>query len=171
MIIKPRVNGAVLFADDDPDDRQLFTFSVQDAQWQNPVIEFEDGEPLIEYLKRLDGELPALVVLDIKMTKIGGLDVLRWMRTRRELDTLPTVILSSSNLERDIREAMSLGVVEYRMKPTKYADLVRLAKDFRQRWLERPAPASPPAFEPDRQEGRRRRPPNPGGGGRSPSRR
>src|SRR6476660_10450133 len=104
--------GTVLFADDGENDRLWFRLATHDAKWRNRLVEFEDGAHLIEYLEHSAGELPALVVLDIKMGGVSGFGVLKWMRTHRELDAVPTVILSSSYLERDIREAKSLGVVE-----------------------------------------------------------
>jgi DNA-binding response OmpR family regulator len=128
-------NSAVLFADDDRNDRELFRMATQDAKWPNRVVGFEDGEHLVRYLNG-GVEPPALIILDLNMTNLGGIGVLYWLRARRDLDSVPAIILSSSSQERDIREAIALGATEYCVKPLNYADLVQLTRELRTRWLE-----------------------------------
>ena len=106
-IMKPFTGGAVLLADDDRNDRELFRLATQDANWPNRVVGFEDGEHLVRYLNGRGVERPALIVLDLNMTSLGGIGVLYWLRARRDLDGVPAIILSSSSQDRDIREAIA----------------------------------------------------------------
>jgi two-component system response regulator len=138
--MKQTKRDTVLFADDGLADRDLFRLATSDAFWRNKVIEFEDGEELVEYLKRSSGELPALIVLDLKMPKMTGFDVVKWIRRRREWDAVPIIVLSCSTLESDVQKAMTLGATEYRVKPVLYSDLVHLAIAMRERWLDHPHP-------------------------------
>jgi DNA-binding response OmpR family regulator len=135
-LMKPCAAGAVLLADDDRDYREVFRLATQDARWLNQVVEFEDGEQLIEYLNERAGGTPALIILDVKMGDLGGIGVLYWLRKRRDLDGVPAMMLSSSSRERDIRESLALGAADYRVKPIDFADLVQLARDVRERWLQ-----------------------------------
>jgi CheY-like chemotaxis protein len=126
----------VLFADDDDNDRSLFRFATAAAKWANRIIEFSDGEQLIEYLKHSRAKLPALIVVDNRMANIGGFGVLSWLRTQRDLAVVPAVVISNSSQDTDVAAAAALGAAEYRVKPTKYSDLVHLAEDLRQKWLD-----------------------------------
>jgi DNA-binding response OmpR family regulator len=137
-VMKPCAAGAVLLADDDRDYREVFRLATQDARWLNQVVEFEDGEQLIEYLNKRAGGTPALIILDVKMGDLGGIGVLYWLRKRSDLDRVPAMMLSSSSRERDIRESLALGAADYRVKPIDYGDLVQLARDVHQRWLQPP---------------------------------
>jgi DNA-binding response OmpR family regulator len=134
--MKQVTSGAVLFADDDRNDRELFRLATKEANWPNRVVGFEDGKHLVKHLSGREAELPALIVLDLKMAYLGGIGVLHWLRARPDLDGVPAIILSSSGLERDVREALALGAAEYCVKPVKYADLVQLTRELRRRWLE-----------------------------------
>ena len=130
----------VLFADDDLAARDLFRLATADACWRNKILEFEDGEDLVEYLKHSSGELPALIVVDLKMPKMSGFDVLKWVRRRREWDGVPIIVLSCSILESDVQKAITLGATEYRVKPAMYSELVHLTIAMRERWLDHPHP-------------------------------
>src|ERR1051325_2946051 len=134
--MKEVMSGTVLFADDDRNDRELFRLATEDANWPNRVVGFEDGKRLVKYLNGRGVERPALIVLDLQMANLGGIGVLYWLRARRDLDEVPAVILSSSNVERDIREALALGAAEYCVKQVNYADLAQLTRELRERWLE-----------------------------------
>src|SRR5207244_9369427 len=80
--------------------------------------------------------LPGLMLLDLKMPWMDGFDVLAWLRTKKQFDTLPVVVLTSSKLQSDIDRSRQLGVYDYRVKPQGFDDLVRLLDDVRKCWLD-----------------------------------
>jgi DNA-binding response OmpR family regulator len=87
------------------------------------------------YADRARFPVPALVLLDLKMPKVDGFDVLAWLRTRPELESLPVVVLSSSSREDDIQRARTLGAADYRVKPADFDELMILAQEVANRWL------------------------------------
>ena len=76
------------------------------------------------------------MLLDLKMPLMDGFDVLAWLRTQPQFDTLPVIVLTSSKLETDIDKSRELGVYDYRVKPHSFEDLVRLLDDVRKCWLD-----------------------------------
>ena len=133
-------DSPVLLADDDQNDKALFQFAAADARWGNRIIDFSDGDQLIEFLRHSRGHRPALIILDVKMPNIGGFEALNWLKRQRDLDLIPVVVMSNSGLEADVSKAAALGAAEYRMKPTRYSDLVHVAEDLRKKWLDRVPP-------------------------------
>jgi two-component system response regulator len=125
----------VLVADDDPNDLQLLRQAVQ----RNGVIvnlhEVRDGDEVLQYLRGENGfkdrkkhPIPDLIILDLKMPSMDGLQVLDWLRQQPECSRMPTVMLSGSGLEKDVREAYRRGVNTYFAKPNDFKDLERLIK-------------------------------------------
>jgi len=90
------------------------------------------------YSDRARFPIPALLLLDLKMPKVDGFDVLTWLRSRPELSPLPVVVLSSSSREDDIQRARLLGAADYRVKPADFEQLQVLAQDVATRWLNTP---------------------------------
>lgn len=133
----------ILLAEDDKNDIFLMRRAFDSAGFQNPLFVVHNGQEVIEYLSgaqpyedREKAPLPGLLLLDLKMPLMDGFDVLRWLRKRAEFDTLPVVILSSSKLDSDVGHSRALGVYDYRVKPHRFEDLVRLLEDVRQCWLD-----------------------------------
>lgn len=101
-----------------------------------------DGQEAIDYLSgqshcadRAKFPLPDLLVLDLKMPRMSGFDVLRWLASRPDLSHIPAVVLSSSSYEEDLHEARGLGAAEYYVKPSSTSELVKLVKVIANRWL------------------------------------
>jgi CheY-like chemotaxis protein len=130
--------GAILLADDDENDRYFFRLALESAGVPNPVLEFKDGQEVIDFLK---GPRPptSLLVLDLKMPRVSGFCVLDWLRTRVDLRKLPVVIFSASDQEGDVRKAFELGATDYQVKPTEHDKLVTVVNGMTERWLA-PAP-------------------------------
>jgi len=134
---------AILLAEDDKNDVFLMRRGLEKAGVPNPLFVVENGREVIDYLAgnapytpREHFPLPGLMLLDLKMPWMDGFDVLAWLRTKKQFDTLPVVVLTSSKLQTDIDRSRQLGVYDYRVKPQAMEDLVRLLDDVRKCWLD-----------------------------------
>jgi len=136
------VTGAVLLADDDSNDIFFLRRAFEKAGVSSAIMDVPDGEKAIEYLggancysDRTRYPLPSLLLLDLKMPKVNGFEVLEWIRTQRELHDLKVVVLSSSGLPADMQKARALGAHDYRVKPSDLDDMVNMIKEVAGRWL------------------------------------
>ncbi|MGV8960780.1 MAG: response regulator [Stenotrophomonas sp.] len=113
----------ILIAEDSPADAEMAIDALRDARLANPIVHVEDGVEALDFLLRrgafADREpgLPAVLLLDIKMPRMDGLEVLQRIRDEEELKRLPVVILSSSREETDLVRSWDLGVNAYVVKP------------------------------------------------------
>jgi len=136
------MNGTVLLVEDRDDDVFFMrrAWKKQDVKQALQIV--ADGHQAVAYLAgqeeysdREKFPLPCLVLMDLKLPYIMGLDVLKWIRNQPLLKTLPVVVFSSSNVQSDIHEAYRLGANSFLVKPSNVEqldDLVRLIRDF---WL------------------------------------
>jgi CheY-like chemotaxis protein len=133
----------ILLADDDPDDRKL----TQDAFVENRLVNVlhcvEDGEELMEYLRRQgryadqkDVPLPGLILLDLNMPRKDGREALKEIKADPELRRIPIVVLTTSKAEEDILRTYDLGVNSYVTKPVTFKSLVELIKVLGRYWFE-----------------------------------
>jgi len=132
----------ILMADDDPNDIMLVQRAFQKLNVANPLQVVRDGEEAVAYLSgRLhyaDRErypLPVLLLLDLKMPRKSGFEVLQWLRQQSGLKRLPVVVLTSSNQHPDINAAFDLGANSYLVKPGGFDSLLELVKSLRMYWL------------------------------------
>jgi len=113
----------ILIAEDSPADAEMAIDALRDARLANPIVHVEDGVETLDFLMRRgayanrEEGLPAVLLLDIKMPRMDGLDVLQRIRAEDELKRLPVVILSSSREESDLARSWDLGVNAYVVKP------------------------------------------------------
>jgi len=140
--LPPGGQVAILFVDDDPNDMLLVERALKKAGLFYPLIHRRDGEEAIDYLSgkppysdRTKHPLPTLILLDIKMPKLNGFDVLSWLQQQPALAKIPVVILTASVRVEDQSEAEKLGAVGYRTKPVNFAELVDIIRDVDARWL------------------------------------
>ena len=132
----------ILVADDDEQDIFLLRRAFKKAGLSHAILDVHDGEEVMRYLVGGNGfddrarfPMPGLLVLDIKMPKANGFDVLAWLKTQPELKELPVVMLSSSSEERDIEKARELGALDYFVKSSQFEDLQKLARTLVTRCL------------------------------------
>jgi CheY-like chemotaxis protein len=132
----------VLLAEDDESDVLLMKRAFKVARLSNPLKVVSNGEEAISYLDakgsyadRQQWPWPGLLLLDLKMPRKDGWDVLQWLQEPAHRRKLPVVVLSSSNIESDIKRATLLGANAYRVKPLGFNGLVRLAEELRDSWL------------------------------------
>ena len=129
----------ILLAEDSPADAEMAIDALKEARLANPIVHVEDGVEAMDYLLRRgafanrDEGLPAVLLLDIKMPRMDGLEVLKEIRNTEELKRLPVVILSSSREESDLARSWDLGVNAYVVKPVdvdQFFDAVRTLGKF-----------------------------------------
>jgi len=122
----------ILLVEDNPNDLELTLIALAKSQLANEVVVVRDGAEALDYLHRR-GEFaertvgnPAVILLDLKLPKRSGLEVLRWVRSQQALDTTPVVVLTSSGEDEDIQKAYALGANSYLQKPVAFNGLVQL---------------------------------------------
>jgi CheY-like chemotaxis protein len=138
----------ILFADDSPRDTKLAMTAFAEHGLANRVINVEDGEEALDYLYRRgrfagrENEQPAFVVLDLKMPKVDGMEVLRTIKGDPVLRTIPVVIMTSSREEQDLVQSYELGVNAFVVKPVKFLEFVAAVKTLGGFWaaLNEPPP-------------------------------
>jgi two-component system response regulator len=130
-------DGLILLVEDNPDDVTLTLRALKRNNIQNKVKVAADGEEALEFLLPSSGQpiKPALILLDVNLPKLGGLDVLRRLRGDDRTATLPVVVLTTSNEERDIIESYRLGANSYVRKPVVFGDFVEAARVLGLYWL------------------------------------
>ena len=132
----------ILLAEDDENDVIMFGLASAMAGLSYPVAVTRDGKEAIDYLSgknpydsRSLHPLPCLIILDIRMPRMTGFDVLTWVSQADGLDQIPAVVLSSSAHEEDIARAAELGARDYFMKPHSVHDLVKVLQTIHRRYL------------------------------------
>jgi len=134
--------GVILLAEDDPNDVLLIQRAFQRNHVANPVQVVRDGEEALAYLSgqapfadRERHPLPVLLLMDLKMPRKSGLEVLAWVRHQPGLKRLPIIVLTSSNQSPDINRAYELGANSYLVKPAGFDSLLDLVKNLDMYWL------------------------------------
>lgn len=143
-------DGPILLVEDSPDDVVLTERAFAKNHITNRLVVATDGEQALDHLLPADGSgglRPTLVLLDVKLPKIDGLEVLRRIRGDARTRLLPVVVLTTSNEERDIAQSYQLGANGFVRKPVVFADFVFAVNAVGVYWLlvNEPAPAGPDA--------------------------
>jgi len=132
----------ILVVEDNPDDEILMLRALKKNKIANPIVVARDGVEALDYLfgrgqyeGRNPSETPALVLLDLKLPKVDGFQVLKEMRADRRLKYIPVVILTSSNHDRDIIEGYDLGANSYVRKPVDFEEFVDATGKLGLYWL------------------------------------
>jgi two-component system, response regulator len=135
-------NGDILLVEDNPDDVALTMRAFKKNHIANPVILAKDGVEALDYLfgtgthQGRDTQLqPSLVLLDLKLPKVDGIEVLRKMRSDDRTKWLRVVILTSSKEEQDIAQSYSLGANSYIRKPVDFDEFIRAVGQIGLYWL------------------------------------
>jgi CheY-like chemotaxis protein len=130
----------ILFAEDNPKDVELTLEALGDHNLANNVIVVRDGVETMDYLRR-EGKYkqrkpgnPAVLLLDIKMPRMDGIEVLKAIRSDKTLHTLPVVMLTSSREEQDLIKSYELGVNAYVVKPVDFKEFIEAVKQLGVFW-------------------------------------
>lgn len=132
--------GNILLVEDNPDDVALTMRALKSHNITNDVVVAKDGVQALEYLFGAKGspavaELPAVVLLDLKLPRVNGLEVLQRIRADERTRLLPVVILTSSDEERDVINGYSLGANSYVRKPVDFVEFTEAARQLGLYWL------------------------------------
>jgi DNA-binding response OmpR family regulator len=127
----------ILLVEDDPDHEALAIRALRKANVANEIQVAHDGAEAIDFLKSIgdNNPIPQLVLLDLKLPKVEGLEVLRFIRSQQKTAILPVVVLTSSDEERDIVASYRLGVNSYIRKPVNFTDFAEATRQLGLYWL------------------------------------
>lgn len=142
----------LLIAEDSEFDRMLLREAFEELEYNVNLLFFSDGEDLLDYLRRSNAyrnepvlPAPGLILMDLNMPRMKGLDALKILRADASLCVLPVIVLSTSNHPKQIAQAYATGVNAYLTKPEHFEELLKLLKRFGDFWLHEtklPSPAS-----------------------------
>ena len=142
--------GRILLVEDDPRDVELTLTALEDYKLANEVVLARDGKEALDYLycrgafATRPNENPAVMLLDLKLPKVDGLEVLKQVRSDEHLKFIPVVILTSSREERDMIRSYQLGANAYVVKPVDFHEFVNAVKELGVFWavINEPPPGS-----------------------------
>jgi len=133
----------ILMADDDADDRRLTQEAFEEARLINDVRFVENGEQLLDYLRRTgayappaEAPRPGLILLDLNMPRKDGRTVLKELKSDPDLRQIPVVVLTTSKADEDIYKSYDLGVNSYIVKPVTFEALVDILQTLEKYWFE-----------------------------------
>ena len=142
--------GRILMVEDDHNDVELILTALHEYNLANEVVVTRDGAEALDFLYARKGFSdrpsgnPAVMLLDLKLPKVNGLEVLQKIRSDEQLKTIPVVILTSSHEEKDMIKSYQLGVNAYVVKPVDFHDFVNAVKELGVFWavINEPPPGS-----------------------------
>lgn len=132
----------ILLVEDNPNDEELTIHALRKGGVANGIVVVRDGAEALDYLfgqgaftGRDVGDLPAIVLLDLNLPKLGGIEVLRRLRADQRTRLVPVVILTSSREDRDLISGYTSGANSYVVKPVKFADFQEAVRQVGLYWL------------------------------------
>jgi CheY-like chemotaxis protein len=142
--------GRILIVEDDPKDVELTMTALADYNLANEVVVARDGQQALDYLysrgefSTRSTDNPAVMLLDLKLPKVDGLEVLQQIKSDERLKMIPVVVLTSSNEEKDMMRSYSLGVNAYVVKPVDFHEFINAVKELGVFWavINEPPPGS-----------------------------
>jgi len=142
--------GRILLVEDDPKDVELTLTALDDYKLANEVVVARDGEEALDYLycrgkfQTRSSDNPAVLLLDLKLPKVDGLEVLQQIKSDEKLKMIPVVVLTYSHEEKDMVTSYKLGVNAYVVKPVDFHEFVNAVKELGVFWavINEPPPGS-----------------------------
>ena len=132
----------ILLVEDNPDDEELTLLALEENHILNTVVVAHDGAEALDYLfgrgayvERDPRVLPQLILLDLKLPKVNGMEVLRALRSDERTKFVPVVMLTSSNEERELIQSYALGVNSYIVKPVDFDKFIKAVSELGLYWL------------------------------------
>jgi len=132
----------IIIVEDDPNDAELITRALRKHNLANKLVLLKDGAEALDFLlgqgspadKYEDGN-PKVILLDLKLPKVNGIEVLRKIKSNERTRKIPVVILTSSREDRDLKDAYDLGVNSYVTKPIQFDEFAKVVADLGMYWL------------------------------------
>jgi CheY-like chemotaxis protein len=142
--------GRILIVEDDPKDVELTLAALDEYNLANEVVVTRDGQDALDYLycrgkyHTRPNDNPAVILLDLKLPKVDGLEVLQQIKSDQRMKMIPVVVLTSSHEEKDMMRSYSLGVNAYVVKPVDFHEFINAVKELGVFWaiVNEPPPGS-----------------------------
>lgn len=128
-------NSPILLIEDDKVDIRLLQRAFKELQVSNPLLVAGNGEEALAWLCNPANDLPGLVLLDLNMPCMNGLEFLAHIRAHQVLRSLSVVVMTTSNQEQDRQQAFDMAIAGYMIKPMQYSELVTLLRTIHQYWI------------------------------------
>lgn len=132
----------ILLIEDEPADAQLILRGFEKAKVLNPIVHLTNGDDALRYLAgrgefsdRIKYPIPALILLDLKLPGLTGIQLLQWLHVQGELKRIPLVVLTADDRKETVNAAYDLGANSYLVKPGNPVDIVRMIKVIQSYWL------------------------------------
>ena len=129
-----RNSKPILLAEDDDVDAMTVKRAFKDLQVANKLVRAADGEQMLEYLRTENSEEPCLILLDLNMPKMNGIEFLKIVKADEALKRIPVIVLTTSLDERDVVESFKLGAAGYMVKSVDYEKFVDVISTINQYW-------------------------------------
>ncbi len=132
----------ILLVEDSPGDARLTTFALKNARVANPVVHLKDGDIALDYVfatgaysKRNMENTPVIILLDLKMPKVNGIEVLEKIKSDETTKDIPVIIFTSSKVENDVKKCYHLGANSFVVKPFEYNKFEEIIQEISSYWL------------------------------------
>lgn len=125
----------ILLVEDNPNDAELAIRALKKNNLANNLVHLEDGQEALDYLYDENNEMPKLILMDVKMPRVDGIEVLRKLKSDEKRKVIPVVMLTSSKEDKDIIEAYNLGVNAYIVKPVDFDQFVKAVTQLGFFWM------------------------------------
>jgi len=125
----------ILLVEDNPNDAELAIRALKKNNLANNLVHLEDGQEALDYLYDENNEMPKLILMDVKMPRVDGIEVLRKLKSDEKRKVIPVVMLTSSKEDKDIIEAYNLGVNAYIVKPVDFDQFVKAVAQLGFFWM------------------------------------
>jgi two-component system response regulator len=132
----------IIIVEDDPNDAELITRALRKHNLANKLVLLKDGAEVLDFLfgkgsfaDKCDDGYPKVILLDLKLPKVNGIEVLRKLKSDERTKKISVVILTSSREDRDLKDAYDLGVNSYVTKPIKFDEFAKVVSDLGMYWM------------------------------------
>ena len=124
----------ILLVEDDSVDAMTVKRAMKEVGVTKPLVHLTDGEDALKYLKDNSSEQPSMILLDLNMPRMDGIEFLKTIKSDPSLRAIPVVVLTTSRNAHDVLESFELGAAGYMVKPVDYANFVEIVKTWADYW-------------------------------------
>jgi len=124
-----------MLVEDNPADVELTTRALQKGQVTNELVVARDGQEALDILASTDGDLPGLILLDLNLPRVNGIEVLGRIKKDEQLKKIAVIVLTTSTREEDVVKAYDLGVNTFISKPVSFDDFIKVVATLKEYWI------------------------------------